>query len=89
MLLEHKGKIYYAILKFRIYKEYGMDQQKIGEKIRRAREAKGYTKLQLAKMLGCTVRSVQRWEKGECIIRSEMLMELTRVLDLKMEDFYE
>ena len=34
-------------------------------KIRRARKKKGYTQEELACMVGCSVKTIIRWEKGE------------------------
>lgn len=49
-----------------------------GEQIRAAREARGWTQYQLAKMLGVADRTVGSWERGESIPKNRlgMLREL-------------
>ena len=56
-------------------------------KIRRARKKKGYTQEELACMVGCSVKTIIRWEKGENRVSSQYFKKLSENLDLNMEDF--
>lgn len=41
-----------------------MTQRKIGKKVREARELRGYTQRELAKMIGVSAGTVAAWEQG-------------------------
>ena len=56
-------------------------------KIRRARKKKGYTQEELACMVGCSVKTIIRWEMGENRVSSQYFKKLSENLDLNMEDF--
>ena len=56
-------------------------------KIRRARKKKGYTQEELACMVGCSVKTIIRWEEGENRVSSQYFKKLSENLDLNMEDF--
>jgi transcriptional regulator with XRE-family HTH domain len=51
---------------------YGMAETDLGTRIRRARERKRWSQVQLAAALGVGTRSVGRWERGEAIPRSSL-----------------
>ena len=56
-------------------------------KIRKARKKKGYTQEELACRVGCSVKTIIRWEKGKNRVSSQYFKELSENLDLNMEDF--
>lgn len=41
-----------------------MTQREIGKKVREARELRGYTQRELAKMIGVSAGTVAAWEQG-------------------------
>ena len=67
---------------------YGMAGTDLGTRIRRAREAKGYSQQELADRMprrpdgrrSASIRSVGRWERGEAVPRSALgaLQEVLR-----------
>lgn len=54
--------------------------------IREARQAKGITQDQLAKMLGITQGAVAQWENGLTHPSFEMLPKVAEALGIKIED---
>ena len=44
-----------------------MVARNIGERILRAREAKGLSREELAAKIGCSLFSLRRWERGESV----------------------
>ena len=56
-------------------------------KIRIARKKKGYTQEELACRVGCSVKTIIRWEKGKNRVSSQYFKELSENSDLNMEDF--
>ena len=53
--------------------------------IERARFTKGWTRYQLAQLVGTSVRSIYRWEQGS-VPRPQMLDQLAKVLDRDPQD---
>jgi transcriptional regulator with XRE-family HTH domain len=62
--------------------------REIGERIRLARERKGWTQLNFAIEAGVSPSSVQRWEAGK-LPRVRRLMELAELLDVEVSEFIE
>ena len=60
--------------------------KEIGERIRLARERKGWTQLNFAIEAGVSPSSVQRWEAGK-LPRVRRLMELAELLDVEVAEF--
>ena len=63
-----------------------MDKQKTGELIRNARIKKGYTQVELGDLIGVTNKAISRWEKGESFPDISVIEELSRVLDIRIQD---
>lgn len=63
-----------------------MDKQKTGELIRNARIKKGYTQVELGDLLGVTNKAISRWEKGDSFPDISVIEELSRVLDIRIQD---
>jgi transcriptional regulator with XRE-family HTH domain len=53
----------------------------VGERIRAAREAKGWSQAELAAGLGVTVTTISRWERGTSAPQRAALRALSRALD--------
>jgi transcriptional regulator with XRE-family HTH domain len=56
--------------------------RKLGEMIKEARVAKGYTQKELAELSGISIRSIQRIENGVLEARSYTLKTLCGILDI-------
>lgn len=63
-----------------------MDKQKTGELIKRARIKKGYTQVELGDLLGVTDKAISRWEKGDSFPDIGVIEELSRILDIRIQD---
>ncbi len=59
--------------------------RKLGEMIREARMARGYTQKELAELSGISIRSIQRIENGVLEARSYTLKTLCSILDIPWE----
>jgi transcriptional regulator with XRE-family HTH domain len=58
----------------------------IGQRIRRIREKKGLSQLTLALALGKTQAYISKLEKGERRISLESLMEISKILNVPVEE---
>ena len=63
-----------------------MDKQKTGELIKSARIKKGYTQVELGDLLGVTNKAISRWEKGDSFPDIGVIEELSRILDIRIQD---
>ncbi len=63
-----------------------MDKQKTGELIKSARIKKGYTQVELGDLLGVTNKAISRWEKGDSFPNIGVIEELSRILDIRIQD---
>lgn len=63
-----------------------MDKQKTGELIKNARINKGYTQVELGDLLGVTNKAISRWEKGDSFPDIGVIEELSRILDIRIQD---
>ena len=61
-----------------------MDDSFIGERLAKARVAKGFSELQLAKRMGVQKSSIERWESGETSPRANRLNQLAGVLNVSL-----
>lgn len=63
-----------------------------GQRIRDARNAKGYSQLHFATLLGhrsfITPQAISRWEQGKATPRPSIRHEVARVLDLDVADLF-
>lgn len=58
-----------------------LDNETVGRRIAEARDAHGWSAGELAKLVGSSHRSVQRWEAGK-LPRTKTLLRLADVLDV-------
>ena len=63
-----------------------MDKQNTGELIKNARIKKGYTQVELGDLLGVTNKAISRWEKGDSFPNIGVIEELSRILDIRIQD---
>ena len=59
-----------------------MNREKLGKTIRAARQSRNMTQAQLAKKIGYSVDSVNRWEQGKQAISLEAMTEILKVLKI-------
>lgn len=64
-----------------------MDQKKIGGFLRELRKERGLTQEQLSEILGVTNRSISRWENGVNLPDFDLVIEITKYFDVKIEEF--
>lgn len=57
----------------------------VGERLRKAREERGLTQLQVAERLGKTQPTVQAWESDKTLPRTEEVRDVAAVYGLKPE----
>ena len=60
----------------------------IWNKIKIQRKQKGYTQEQLAEMLNVSTHTISRYECGRNFPSHEHMLQLSKILDLSMEDSY-
>ena len=65
-----------------------MDNVKIGKLIAESRRKKKMTQKDLAELLGVTDKSVSKWENGVCLPDVSLYMELCKVLDITLNEFF-
>lgn len=63
-----------------------MDKKKTGSLIKEARIKKNYTQGELGDLLGVTNKAVSRWENGDSFPDICLLENLSRILDVKIQD---
>ncbi len=63
-----------------------MNAQKIGEFIKSLRKEKNLTQKELAENINCTDKAVSRWETGRGIPEISMLIPLSKVLDVSVNE---
>lgn len=60
----------------------------IGNKIKNQRKQKGLTQEQLAEMLNVSTHTISRYECGRNFPSHEHIIQLSKILDLSMDDSY-
>ena len=60
----------------------------IGTNIKAKRKQKGYTQEQLAEMMNVSTLTISRYECGKNFPSHKHMLELSRILDLSLEDSY-
>jgi len=63
-----------------------VNRKKLGRRIRRAREAKGWTQWQLADELGLSQPTISDWEAGAIAPSFDNLPKLAKALDTTVSD---
>ncbi|WP_125116508.1 helix-turn-helix domain-containing protein [Agathobaculum sp. Marseille-P7918] len=64
-----------------------VDVSLLGARIREARQARGYSAQELAKLLGVTRQAVSRYENGDLSPKSQTIADLSRYLNLPVSFF--
>lgn len=64
------------------------ERPNVGAQIRKARDAKQLSQVQLAERLGCGERSLQAWEAGDRTPRLDALMQIADLLGQPVSWFY-
>lgn len=65
-----------------------MDQIKIGKFIKEKRKENNITQTQLAEKLNITDRAISKWEKGNCMPDSGIIVELCDILNITINELY-
>ena len=63
-----------------------MDQIKIGKFIAERRKIKGLTQMQLAEAMSVTDRAVSKWETGNSMPDSSIMLDLCEILGITVND---
>jgi len=63
--------------------------KEIGSKIQQAREAKGYSQKQLARLVGCSQSALSNYEKGKRRLYLSQLEAIAQALNLPIDYFME
>ena len=63
-----------------------MNQESIGKFIAKQRKLKELTQEELAKKLGITKNAVSKWERGLCLMDMSLLMPLSEILEVSVND---
>lgn len=63
-----------------------MNQEKIGKYIAKLRKEKGLTQLELADKLGCSDKSISKWENGKCMPDLSLFNPLCEILGITVND---
>ena len=63
-----------------------MNQEKIGKFIAKCRKEKDLTQVALANKLGCSDKSVSKWENGICMPELSLFNQLCEILDITVND---
>lgn len=64
------------------------NQEKTGKYIAEKRKQMGMTQKQLAEQVGITDKAVSKWERGKSIPDSMVMEELSRTLQISMNEFF-
>lgn len=66
-----------------------MSFKEIGSKIQQAREAKGYSQKELARLVGCSQSALSNYEKGKRRLYLSQLEAIAQALNLPIDYFME
>lgn len=61
----------------------------LGEKIVEARKKKGLTQKELGALLHVSDKVISKWETGKALPDLDMFKELTKILDINVDEFFE
>ena len=61
---------------------------KIGEKIKELRIEKGFSQMQLAKMIGVSQKAIDYWERNVNEPKASYIIALVKVFDLSFDEFF-
>lgn len=68
--------------------DHNVSYSRLGNNIRRWRELAGLTQVELAALVGVSVRSVKRWEVGLCEPTGLYVAALCNVLGVEIQHLY-
>lgn len=60
-----------------------------GERLKRKRNEKGLSRKALANLIGCSEKSIERWENGKCQPNGETICAICEALGIKWEELYD
>ena len=63
-----------------------MTQRELGKKVRDAKELRGCTQRELAKIIGVSAGTVAAWERGKWLPRGKRLIAMTKILDCTVDE---
>ena len=61
---------------------------KIGEKIKEFRIEKGYSQMQLAKIIGVSQKAIDYWERNVNEPKSSYIIALVKVFNVTFDEFF-
>lgn len=61
---------------------------KIGKKIKELRIEKGFSQMQLAKMIGVSQKAIDYWERNVNEPKASYIIALVKVFDLSFDEFF-
>ncbi len=61
---------------------------KIGEKIKELRIEKGFSQMQLAKMIGVSQKAIDYWERNVNEPKASYIITLVKVFELSFDEFF-
>ena len=61
---------------------------KIGEKIKELRVEKGYSQVQLAKLIGVSQKAVDYWERNVNEPKASYIIALVKTFEITFDDFF-
>lgn len=61
---------------------------KIGEKIKELRIEKGYSQMQLAKIIGVSQKAIDYWERNVNEPKASYIIALVNTFDLTFDEFF-
>lgn len=63
-----------------------MNQQKVGQFLKKLRKEKSITQEQLAEILGVSNRSISRWENGTTMPDFDLLIQMAKYYDVEIDE---
>lgn len=61
---------------------------KIGDKIKELRTEKGFSQMQLAKMIGVSQKAIDYWERSVNEPKASYIIALVKVFDISFDEFF-
>lgn len=61
---------------------------KIGEKIKELRMEKGFSQMQLGKLIGVSQKAVDYWERNVNEPKSSYVIALVRIFEISFDEFF-
>ena len=61
---------------------------RIGEKIKELRIDKGYSQMQLAKLIGVSQKAIDYWERNVSEPKASYIIALVNIFEVSFDDFF-